>query len=177
LVVFAGSAQAHVCTQSVEVKVGKQFQVNIGVAAEDKAVTGVKIGVPPGFELKDDFGFLGWVGERRGDVVEFTGGTIEPYQCAYFTLQGVIGKKGTYVAEIETVAADGTRKTYTSRNPYSPVPAMMLYAGVSMPSPEDFAEGGGGSDSGGVLRALAVAVILGAGAVVVAIRLNGRRSG
>lgn len=172
-----GPASAHVCTQSVEVRVGKKFSLNIGVAAEDKQITKVEILVPNGFDLTDNFGFLGWVGKREGNEVVFTGGTIEPYQCAYFTFVGSIPKKGTYVAEIATTAPDGTRKVYKSRNPYSPVPAMMMYAGVKMPSPDDFADSeSSGDKTGGALKALAIAVILGAGAVVVAIRVNNRRT-
>lgn len=175
LVLGASPAAAHVCTQAVEVQVGKQFNLNIGVAAEDKAITKVEILVPKGFNLIDNYGFLGWVGERKADVVYFSGGTIEPYQCAYFTFKGEIPKKGTYVAEIATVAPDGTRKVYKSHNPYGPVPAMMMYAGVKMPSVDSFLGTSGGSSTAGALKMLAIAVVLGAGAVVIAIRVNARR--
>ena len=173
----APPAAAHVCTNSVEVRVGKVFSVNIGVAAEDKPITNVRIGVPKGFDLEESFGFLGWTGERHGTVVDFTGGAIAPYQCGYFTFKGSAPKKGVYVADIVATAEDGTRRAYTNTNPYSAFPAMILYADVAMPKPEDFASGpASGGGSGGALRALGVALATGALVVGVAWKLNQRRS-
>jgi hypothetical protein len=160
LAVLLGGVTAVVCTNPVEVEVDRLFSVNIGVAAEDKPVTRVEITVPEGFDLDEPFGFLGWVGERRGDVVYFEGGRIEPYQCGFFTFKGRAPKKGTYVAEITAIAEDGSRRVYTNRNPYSAFPAMNLYAGVEQPTPEDFGEDGGGG--GGLWRTLAVGAAIGA---------------
>lgn len=172
----AAPASAHICTNAVEVKVGKEFSVNIGVAAEDKPISEVDIAVPKGFDLVDNFGFLGWVGERHDSVVTFSGGIIEPYQCGYFTLKGTAPKKGVYQANITAIAEDGTRRLYKNPNPYSAFPAMMLYADTPMPAPEDFAnsdEGGGGD---GPWRALGVGLAAGALVVGVAWKLNQRRS-
>lgn len=161
------AAVAHVCTNPVEVAVGKTFSVNIGVAAEDKAITRVEMTVPDGFDLQDSFGFLGWTGERNGDVVAFTGGEIPPYQCGFFALKGSAPKKGDYVVEIIAVAGDGARRVYANRNPYSAFPAMNIYAGMPIPPASEFA--GGADDGGDGVPWKVVAGALGAGVLAVGI--------
>ncbi|MDP1792793.1 MAG: hypothetical protein Q8K63_01540 [Acidimicrobiales bacterium] len=172
----ARPASAHVCTNPVEVEVGEFFSVNIGVASEGKPVTAVEITVPNGFDLEDQFGFLGWVGERRGDTVFFTGGVIEPYQCGYFTFKGTAPKKGIYVSDITVIANDGARRAYTNTNPYSAFPAMALYAGLPLPVADDVG-GGSGSGSGDDGRPLwqVIAIGLAAGLLVVGIAWRVRR--
>jgi len=170
---FAPRADAHICTNPVQVNVGEDVTINIGVAAEEKPVTAVDIAIPPGFELKDQIGYLGWVGTRVGDSTHFEGAEIKPYSCAYFTFKGVAPQKGKYLASITVHAADGSTTKYIDANPYSLFPALGIYAGVPIPS--QGVSPGGGSGDGFPWMWLAIAVVAGGVAVAFAVVWNRRR--
>ena len=167
--VGARPAAAHFCSFPVKIAVNKDVTVNIGVAAEALPVRDVDIEIPAGFTLKESFGYLGYVGETRGKWVHFTGAEIAPYTCHYFALAGRATRKGEYIARIITTAADGTKTTYKDPNPATQYPAMLIFAGV--PIPTDFTPDSGG----GVPMWLGVVGAFGAGALAVGIAVLVRR--
>jgi hypothetical protein len=171
--VYAPRAAAHFCSIPAEVNVGEEGMINIGVAAEDKPVHAVDIEIPDGFELKEPVGYQGYTATVEGDVVHFTGGTIEPYSCHYFGLSGTALKRGRLVAEITTTAEDGTTQRYTDLRPISQFPAMLIFAGVKA---SDYAPKTPKA-GGGVSPLVAVGVAVGAGVLAVgtAVLVNRRR--
>ncbi|MEY2397678.1 MAG: hypothetical protein QOJ00_852 [Actinomycetota bacterium] len=173
VVAGAGRADAHICTNPAAISVGEQVKLNIGVASEEKPVTSIDIAIPPGFDLTDQIGYLGWVGTRVGDHAHFEGLTLKPYSCGYFTLVGTATKKGAYFAAITVHADDGTSKEYIDKNPYSPYPAFAIYAGEPIPDAGVTPGGGGGGTSVWVI--VAVALIAGGVAVGFAWFVNNRR--
>jgi uncharacterized protein YcnI len=173
LVAVAPRADAHICTNPVEINVGEDVKLNVGVASEDKAVTAVDIAIPSGFDLKDQIGYLGWVGTRVGAHAHFEGQTLKPYSCGYFTLFGTATKKGALFADITVHASDGSQKQYVDTNPYSPYPAFGIFAGEPIPDPGVTPGGSGGGFP--LWLILVVAVIAGGVAVGFAYVVNNRR--
>jgi len=166
-------ASAHFCAYPVELRVGEQAVVNIGVAAEDKAVVRVDVTVPRNFQLEEPIGYLGWIGTVNGNVAQFEGAVMQPYTCAFFALRGEATTKGRLVATIRTHAADGTTVRYASTKPFDPFAAQLIYAGI--PIPEQGVTPGSGSGSSGFGLALAGSIILGALVVGAAVLVNRRR--
>jgi hypothetical protein len=132
--VVAPPATAHFCSTPVEINVGEDVVVNIGVAAEDKPVRAVDIAVPDAFVLKEPIGYLGFTGTVDGKRVHFEGAEIAPYSCTYFSFAGHAARKGRLVARIVTTAVDGTKAHYNDLRPISQYPAQLIYAGVTMPT-------------------------------------------
>lgn len=169
----APRAVAHICTNPVEINVGEQVKLNVEIPSEAKPVIAVDIAIPKGFDLKDQIGYLGWVGTRVGDNAHFEGQTIKPYSCGYFTLVGTATKQGALFADITAHADDGTTTKYVDRNPYSPYPAFGIFAGVSVPEAGVTpGEPGGGTP---IWVWLLIAVGAGTVAVGVAVLANRRR--
>ncbi len=169
----APRADAHICTNPVEINVGEEVKLNIEVASEDKPITSVDISIPRGFDLKDQVGYLGWVGTHIGEKVHFEGQTLKPYSCGYFTIVGTAVKKGALFADIAVHADDGTTTKYVDRNPYSPYPAYAIFAGV--PIPDAGVTPGEPSSGFPLVMWLAIAIGAGAVAVGVAVLANRRR--
>lgn len=157
----ASPASAHICTNPVEVNVGQAVNINFGVAAEDKPVTAVDVAVPTGFELREPIGFNGWQATRDGSVAHFTGGTIKPFTCEFFTFAGTATIKGALYLDITVVNGDGSKTVYDVHDPYSPTPAMGVFAGVPIPSQGVTPGGKASSNTTALLAAAAGAVIAG----------------
>ena len=178
MVTFAGpgvpSAEAHFCATPVELKVGLRAVVNIGVAAEEKPITGVDVTVPSGFHLEDPIGYLGWIGTATGNVVHFQGAVMQPYTCTFFSLDGTATKKGRLVLPILTHAEDGTSRHYASTQPFNPYAAQVIYAGIPIPT-QTVTPGGNGGLPSGFFPALGIAVLAGALVVGAAVMVNRRR--
>jgi uncharacterized protein YcnI len=175
-IVTAARAEAHICTTPAQINVGEDVKLNVAVASEDKPVTAVDISIPPGFVLKDQIGYLGWVGTHVADHVHFEGSTLKPYSCGYYTLLGSATKKGAMFATITVHAGDGTTKAYVDKNPYSPYPAFAIYAGVPIPA-AGVVPGAPSSGLGsGFWKIVVVAFVAGAVAVAFAYYVNNRRA-
>jgi hypothetical protein len=131
-------ADAHVCTIPVEIPVGEVSTVTVGVAAEVYEVTQVDVQIPAGFRLTSVGRTAGWTSAREGDVVRFTGGSIGPLTCAYFTLNGSAPAKGKLTFAATTHAVDGSTTVYGPGK----FGAQEVYVGVKAdPAAEDGSSG------------------------------------
>lgn len=169
-------ASAHVCTNPVEVNVGQAVNINFGVAAEEKAVIAVDVTVPAGFGLTEPIGFNGWQAARDGSVVHFTGGTIKPFTCEFFTFAGTATIKGALYLDITVVNDDGSRTVYDVHDPYSPTPAMGVFSGVEIPTQGVTPGGAASSNRNALFAAVAGAVIAGGATAFFLFRRSGARS-
>ena len=164
-VISRGSADAHSCGLPSRFDVGRVGNVTVGVAAEERPVTAVDIVAPAGFRLDAAAPAKGWTSSRDGLRLHYQGGPIYPYNCGFFTLTGLIAKKGVYAFEVTTHADDGSVRQYTARDPIGPNAAQLVLAGVD--SLDDADGEGGGTNwltvAGGVLAVAALT----AGAITV----------
>jgi hypothetical protein len=155
------SADAHICTNPAQVKVGQRQSINFGVASEQQPVSAVDVTVPNGFDLVEPVGFNGWQARRDGSVVHFTGPALQPYSCVFFTFDGTARRKGALFAEITVHNGDGTTRAYADHNPYSPFPALGIYADTPLPKQGVTPGESGTSSTPKLMLALSVAVIAG----------------
>jgi uncharacterized protein YcnI len=122
---------AHPLATQAVVGVAQNVTVNIGVPADEgKALVGVDITIPGGFDLTRVVPVSGWTVEQSKDVVRFRGGTIAAGQFVLFSLNGVFPKRGTYKLPLVLVAADGSITRWKDKKPSDPYPAATVYAGT-----------------------------------------------
>jgi hypothetical protein len=157
LVLDAGPAAAHVCVRPVEVKVGELSSITVGVPAEVQVVDKVAITIPAGFDLGQARAAGGWTSSIDGSTVTYTGSTIAPLTCGYFTVTGTAASKGKLVFPVTTTAVDGTTTEYAPGR----LGAQEVYAGIPA-----FPDAGGGS--GLDATTLAGIVLVGGGLVAAA---------
>lgn len=138
ITVVGGPAGAHFCSTPLEVPVGRPVTFTVGVPAEDAIVGRVDIEVPPEFELHRPVEYPGWEVERDGDVVRFTGGPINLFQCAFFTLAGEVPEKATLVVPFTTYSPGGELvRVFRSRVLNHVDAAQLVYAGTDPASPSE----------------------------------------
>jgi hypothetical protein len=153
-VALASPVAAHVCVRPVEVKVGELSSITVGVPAETQVVDRVAISIPGGFELGQARAAAGWTSSIDGSTVTYTGSTIAPLTCGYFTVTGTAASKGKLVFPVTTTAIDGTTTEYGPGK----LGAQEVYAGIPA-----FPDEGGGS---GVDATTIAGIALVAGGVV-----------
>lgn len=134
-----GPAGAHFCATPVEATPGRRAAVVVGVAAEAEALVEVAVHVPAGFRLDGVGGSPGWTAAVDGATVRFTGGTIAPFTCGYFSLVGVAPDRGVLAMPLTVRTAGGRSVEYRSREFGDPYAAQLVYVGVK---PEASAGGG-----------------------------------
>jgi hypothetical protein len=164
LVVDAGPAAAHVCVRPVEVKVGDVSSITVGVPAEVQVVDKVAITIPAGFDLGQARAAGGWTSSIDGSTITYTGSTIAPLTCGYFTVTGTAASKGKLVFPVTTTAVDGTTTEYGPGK----LGAQEVYAGIPA-----FPDAGGGS--GLDATTIAGIVLVGGGLVAAAVLFAVRR--
>lgn len=103
------------------------------------------------------------------DEVTFTGGSIPPFGCGYFTLRGVAERRAMLVFPLRVTDDEGAARDYTSEQLGDPYAAQLVYAGT-------VPEGTDGDDTAAwqvvLLAVFAVAWLV--GAVVVVVRYAAR---
>ena len=165
-------ADAHFCSQPLEVPVGRPVTFTVGVPSEEVPVARVDIELPPGFELHRAVEFAGWRAQRVGNVVRYEGGQIRLFMCAFFTLAGEVPEKTLLVVPFVTYDADGqVIQEYRSKSLNEVDAAQLVYAGTKWGAVEE--EGGSNRD------AIAVAgwALMGLGALGGVIVFRRRRRG
>lgn len=154
------AARAHFCATPVEIGVGEPASVTIGVAAEEKPITRVDVGIPAGFELEEVTDSPGWTSEETSSGLTFTGGTIPPFGCSYFTVRGKATKKAALAFPLDLHADDGSVREYRNRELGAQYAAQLVYAGVEPPK-EDAAGDSADDSSTGTVIVTAVAAAVG----------------
>jgi hypothetical protein len=176
--VGAGPVRAHSCSLPVRFEAGKPGAVTIGALAEERAVTQVDVSIPKGFTVIDLAPARGWKGERTDGGIRYSGGTIDAFTCAYFTVNGEVAKKGIYQFDLTTKLDNGEVRRFTQRDPSSPSAAQLVLVGVE-PDLTELAGDKGGGGSRNWMAGVAAAVA-GAGGVfglrAVVRRARGRRT-
>jgi hypothetical protein len=137
----ATPAAAHACAAPVEIGVGEPVNVTIGVTAEGEPVTAVDVEVPEDFTVLDT-STAAWEAERDGSTVHYTGGRVEPFSCAYLSIEGTAEEKGRLVFPIILHTEDGDSVRHDSTELGAERSAQLVFAGVSA-----FGDGDGGSVS------------------------------
>ena len=166
-------AVAHFCANPVEMRVGKQGTVNIGIAAEAVAATGVDVTIPEGFVFERAVEYAPWTATHSDGTVRFRGGSIPPYTCAFFSVIGTAPRKGEYPFHLGILGEDGSKARYTREEPFGEFAAQMVYAGVPIPDPAAATDDGGLPNGFG--WAVLGAVVAGGVAVAIAARISARR--
>lgn len=161
-------ARAHVCTSPVAVPVDEPVAVPVGVGAEQEAVTGVDIEVPSGFRLARVRPAPGWAVGGTGTRVELRGGSIPPFGCGSFTLEGTARRRGTLAFPLVVHGADGTTRRLDGPEPGTADSAQLVYAGAGN-------DAGDGSVPVGTVVGIVLLVVGLAGAAWWGIRNGGRR--
>jgi hypothetical protein len=160
-------AGAHSCSTPAEIPVGESTTITVGVPAEQQPVVGVDIVVPDGFRLDKAEGVGPWQLERAGSELRYRGGTLSPYACAVFTLQGAAERQAQLAFAMTAHGQDGSTLEFTSEEPGDPHAAQLVYAGFSPPATSE--DGGSGGVSGSTVGLVAAAAAI-AGAFVLSRR-------
>jgi hypothetical protein len=131
-------------------------------------VVRVDIAVPEGFRLEDIRPKPGWRTGVRGDTVRFSGGSMEPFSCAPFSLTGVATEAATLTFPVTLRLADGSTAPYADEADADHDGAQVVYAGTA-PSTST------GDDSRWpvVLVAVSALLVVGLVAAVALIRRSG----
>jgi len=133
----ATPASAHICPVPALIPVGSSSTVNVGVTVEQPTVPDVEIDVPSGLRLDRVDPRDGWTFTRRGSVLRFRGGPIEPYTCEYFPIQVTAAARGTFGIPVVQRDASGSVVARTTPDPGSAQDRVLdqfVYAGVKPPS-------------------------------------------
>lgn len=167
--------QAHSCGLPSHFDVGAVGNLTIGAAAEARPVVQVDVAVPKDFELQSVVPTPGWSSVTSAGQLTFKGGPIQVFTCAFFTVTGLVPKKGILAFDITTHAQDGTITHYTSRDPTNLYAAQLVLAGVDPATliPSDKPPGGKGHT---VLVVVGVVILLAGAAVAGAIVVRRRRA-
>ena len=140
-VLTARPAAAHVCATPSLVKVGQPSAVTVGITAEQVAVDGIEIRIPTLFSLKDATSSPGWtLAEQTKSVVRYTGGSVQPFQCGYFTLHGTATRHATFSLPLVLHYADGSSKTFANDQLGEVDSGQMIFAGTD-PDPATASKG------------------------------------
>jgi hypothetical protein len=138
LIAVSGTpASAHICPVPAQIPVGTTATVNIGVTVEQATVPDVEIDVPSGLHLDQVYEKAGWSVTRRGSVLRYRGGPIEPFTCAYFPLGVTASARGTFGVPVVQRDAAGRVVARTTPDPNSSQDRALdqfVYAGVKPPS-------------------------------------------
>jgi hypothetical protein len=143
----APPAWAHFCSSPVEFEVNKPGAVAFGVPAEDFAVTEIDVTLPAAFKLDGLDGPPEWKSTLQGRHLHLIGGPIVPYTCAFFTLRGVVEKRGKVVFPFVIRGEGGRSSEYRGTKINDPFAGQLVFAGVS-PKQSDYVDAsgeGGGS--------------------------------
>ena len=144
----APPAQAHFCSNPVQFEVHKPGAVAFGVPAEDFAVTEVDVTLPAVFQLQGLDGPPEWKSTQQGRQLHLLGGPIEPYTCAFFTLRGVVGKRGKVMFPFVIRGEGGRSSEYKGTKINDPFSGQLVFAGVS-PQQSDYLDASAGDSGGG----------------------------
>jgi uncharacterized protein YcnI len=168
-------ASAHSCGLPSHFDVGAVGNLTIGAAAEARPVVQVDVAVPKGFELQSVVPTPGWSSATSPGQITFKGGPIQVFTCAFFTVTGLVPKKGILAFDITTHAQDGTVTRYVSRDPTNLYAAQLVLAGVDPATliPSDKPPGSKGH---AVLVAVGIAILLAGAAVAGVIVVRRRRA-
>lgn len=152
--------RAHSCAGPVEIPVGEETTVTIGVAAEQSEVVGVDITVPEGFRLlraEDEFD---WRPTRAGSLLRYGGGTLPPYACMFLNLVGTADRQAKLIFPFTVHGTDGSAVEFAGEEADARHPAQLVYAGFSPPAPGE----SGGAGLPGAFTAVLLAALIGIGA-------------
>lgn len=138
--------------------------ITVGVPAEVQVVDKVAITIPAGFDLGQARAAGGWTSSIDGSTITYTGSTIAPLTCGYFTVTGTAASKGKLVFPVTTTAVDGTTTEYGPGK----LGAQEVYAGIPA-----FPDEGGGS--GLDATTIAGIVLVGGGLVAAVVLFAVRR--
>jgi hypothetical protein len=145
LVALTGSpASAHICPVAAQVPVGTTATINVGVTVEAPTVPDVEIEIPSGLQLDHVYAKAGWSSTRRGSVLRYRGGPIEPYTCAYFPLGVTAPARGVFGVPVIQRNAAGEIVSRTTPDPNSAQDRgldQFVYAGVKPQSPPGSSNG------------------------------------
>jgi hypothetical protein len=156
-------ARAHSCAGPVEIPVGEETTVTVGVAAEQSPVAGFDITVPDGFSLARAEDEFDWRATQTGSLLRYRGGTLPPYACMFLNLVGTADRQAKLVFPFTVHGTDGSAVEFTGEEADDRHPAQLVYAGFSPPtSRESRGEGLRGAFSG-----ILVAALIGIGAFAV----------
>jgi hypothetical protein len=148
-------AGAHSCAGPVEIPVGEETTVTVGVAAEQSPVVGIDISMPAGFRFERAEDEFDWRATRTDSLLRYRGGTLPPYACIFFNLVGTAERQATLVFPITVHGEDGSVIEFTGERADGLHPAQLVYAGFS-PAPRDEISGEGlpGAVAGGLVAAI-----------------------
>lgn len=125
-------ARAHFCSSPLQVPVGEKVTFTVGVPAEEALVTKVVVEVPDGFDLHRVVERPPWKSTTEGTTITFTGGPINLFQCAFFTLAGEATEKKKLVVPFTTYDAQGEKiREFRSTDLSHLDTAQIVYAGMT----------------------------------------------
>jgi hypothetical protein len=159
--VTGAPASAHICPVPAQIPVGTTATVSVGVTVEQPTVPDVEVAVPSGLRVDHVYPKAGWIVARRGSVLRYRGGPIEPYTCEYFSIGVTASARGAFGIPVVQRDASGKVVARTTPDPNSPddrVLDQFVYAGVKPPS-------AAGTSKGTSTAVIAGAALVGAGVI------------
>ncbi|HEV7524587.1 MAG TPA: hypothetical protein VGP92_06455 [Acidimicrobiia bacterium] len=137
-------AAAHICPIAVQIPVGREATIAVGVTVEDATVPDVEITFPAGLRLDRVDTKAGWAfsrtgtptGTPAGSTVRYRGGPIPPFKCEYFSFGVTAAGPGAFGIPVVQRAADGSvvaRTIPVANNASDQVLDQFVYAGVKPP--------------------------------------------